>query len=135
MAPQPYTGYPPTTVHVRETTKRLSPFEKLPLEIRRKIYATLLNADDVRQPPDHNLNREYKFETAILRVNKQIYGEAYTALYYDNHFLVVSSNWDLIPTAARSHEVATIASTKPKLVAKFKVHSLVVYVLSALIAY
>lgn len=43
-----------------------STFEKLPLEIRSKVYEELLKADNVRQPPNQNFIRDYHFETAIL---------------------------------------------------------------------
>lgn len=101
--------------------KKLSTFEKLPVEIRRKIYDELLKADRVREPPDQFLVCDYHFKTAILGVNKQIYREAHETLYHDNCFIVVSCNWEWIYKVMANHEVAAIACDKPKLVAEFKV--------------
>lgn len=65
---------------------KLSAFEKLPLEIRRNVYAKLLKAENVRQDPNYLLVRKYKFKTAILGVNRAIHREAYEVLYHDNHW-------------------------------------------------
>lgn len=111
----------PIVTSLEAFPKKLSVIEKLPLEIRLKIYNLLLNAESVRQPPDQYLVRKYKFETAILSVNKQIYREAYDMLYHDNHFIVVSCKWEMIHTIMSNYEVAAIAGNRPNLVAKFKV--------------
>jgi len=108
----------------RRRGKALSPFEKLPVELRRKIYDDLLKANLVRQPPDHFLVCNYHFQTAILRVNKQIHREAHVTLYRDNRFIVASCNWESIYKVMANHEVAAIACDKPKLVSNFKVAAL-----------
>ena len=94
-------------------------FEGLAIEIRRKIYSHLLISDKVRQPPDQHLIRYYRFETAILCVNKKIHLEASHMLYNENTFITVSCDWDLIFTVMKNHEVAILCD-KPKLVARFK---------------
>ncbi len=108
----------------RRKSKGLSTFEKLPVEIRRKIYDDLLKANRVRQPPDHLLVCNYHFQTAVLGVNKQIHREAHDTLYQDNRFIVVSCNWELISKVMANHEVAAIACGKSKLVSSFKVAGL-----------
>lgn len=101
--------------------RKLSTFESLPLEIRRKVYDELLKADHIRQPPNGLMICHYKFETAILVVNKKIHSEAHNTLYYDNRFIVVSTNMDCFHACMEDHEVAAIACTKPKAVALFDV--------------
>lgn len=105
----------------RRKSRGLSTFEKLPVEIRRKIYDNLLKANRVRQPPDQYLVCNYHFQTAVLGVNKQIYREAHDTLYKDNRFIVVSCNWELISKVMINHEVAALACGKSKLVSNFKV--------------
>lgn len=102
-------------------SKKLSKFEKLPKELRRKIYEHLLKAENVQGPPDDELVCYYKFETSILAVSKQIHQDTWPILYQDNQFIIVSHNWDDIFTLLNEYEVAPIASTKPKEVAEFKV--------------
>lgn len=105
----------------QDGTTSPSAMEKLPLELRRQIYHELLKAENVRQPPNKHLVRDYRFETAILRVNKRLHGEAYDVLYGGNTFVVVSCNWAMITTILTEHQVATLARSSPKLVANFKV--------------
>lgn len=94
-------------------------FERLPIEIRRQIYSSLLTADKVRQPPDKLLVCSYHFDVAILCVNRKIYQEASDMLYNDNRFVVVSCDWEMIFTIMSNHEVATVCKDQ-KLVARFK---------------
>ena len=69
--------------------------EGLPVELRRKIYSYLLISDQVRQPPDQLLIRSYRFETAILSVNKRINTEASEVLYNENKFVTISCKYIL----------------------------------------
>ena len=94
-------------------------FEGLPIELRRKIYSHLLISDKVRQPPNEHLIRYYRFDTAILCVNKKIHLEALDMLYNENTFITVSCDWDQIFIVMKNHEVAVLCE-KPKLVARFK---------------
>jgi len=116
-----------TYTMARRKSKGLSTFEKLPVEIRRKIYGELLKANRVRQPPDHLLVCNYHFQAAILGVNKQINREAHDMLYQDNRFIVVSCNWEMICEVMGNHEVAAIACSKSKLVSSFKVAGLMLH--------
>lgn len=93
--------------------------EGLPIELRRKIYSHLLISNKVRQPPNEHLICYYRFETAILRVNKKIHLEASHMLYNENTFITVSCDWGMILTVMKNHEVAILCD-KPKLVARFK---------------
>ena len=51
-------------------------------EIRQKIYVELLRAENVRQPPNEDLVCVYRFETAILAVNKKTNYEAWVSTIY-----------------------------------------------------
>ena len=134
---------PKTNVIVDNPVKEVSTFEKLPLEIRLKIYNELLNANKVRQSPDQGRVRQYisintvgkpgiseaiecryEFSTALLRVCKKIYNEAYSTLYHNNYFIVVSTNSQRISEHLLDHCVASLGCGQPQSVQKFKVRSL-----------
>ncbi|KAL8926001.1 MAG: hypothetical protein Q9208_003142 [Pyrenodesmia sp. 3 TL-2023] len=97
--------------------------DRLPVEIQRNIYANLLTAEEVRQPPDRCMIHSYAFQTAILRANKRIHDIAYPMLYGENHFAVVSGNWSGVLESLKHHAVAIITST-PNIVARFTKHVL-----------
>ena len=107
-------------------TRQLSTLEKLPLEIRRRIYQFLLKADSVHQSFNNQMVREYHFQLAILRVSKQIYGEAYDMLYRDNAFVAIFFNglsshfWANLG----NYGVAALGRTIPDIGAQFKEHDL-----------
>lgn len=101
------------------TQKQMSPLEKITSELRRKIFTRLLTADNVRQPPDRYLVRPYRLHTAVLSVSKKIHGEAHEMLYRENHFVTISSDWEMNFTCTTNHEVTTVCQ-KPQLVARFK---------------
>lgn len=74
----------------------------LPRELRDQIYGYLLDSayTRVKRPEDgldeHNKYytlQSYKFETAILAVNREIHGEAEEYLYKNNIFIVASLAW------------------------------------------
>ncbi|KAL8668339.1 MAG: hypothetical protein Q9168_007026 [Polycauliona sp. 1 TL-2023] len=114
-----------STLHDTDQTEANVPLvlDRLPTEIQRLIYVNLLKGDLVRGPPDENLVRSYRFHTAILSVCKSIHAIAHRILYQENHFAVVSGNYDygwMIQTL-KVHRVAII-SAKPAIVARFKHH-------------
>lgn len=104
--------------------RELSAFEKLPAELRLKVYEELLKAEKVRQRPDNYLARPYRFDTAILCVSKKIHDEAWPVLYRENQSITVSLNRANVWKTMTVFEVATIAVSKPKLVARFKVRGI-----------
>ncbi|KAI9715141.1 MAG: hypothetical protein M1812_006120 [Candelaria pacifica] len=75
-------------------------FTGLPLEIRSKIYAHLLDPSLVRQLPPDGSTPFYKFHTSILRVSHQIHAEAHFQLYHGNNFVLLKSNWACMSGAA-----------------------------------
>ncbi|KAI4205612.1 MAG: hypothetical protein LQ346_001396 [Caloplaca aetnensis] len=95
----------------------------LPVEIQRNIYASLLKADCVRQPPDQYLVRHYRFHTDIMSVNKRIHYIARSVLYKENSFIVVSCNWETFFTTMTNHEVAVVSSDRNH-VARFRNHAM-----------
>ncbi|KAL8907166.1 MAG: hypothetical protein Q9207_001588 [Kuettlingeria erythrocarpa] len=95
----------------------------LPVEIQRNIYASLLKADCVRQPPDQHLVRHYRFHTDIMSVNKRVHEIAHSVLYKENSFIVVSCNWEEFLTSMTNHEVAIVSSDRNH-VARFKNHAM-----------
>ncbi|KAI4145512.1 MAG: hypothetical protein L6R39_003780 [Caloplaca ligustica] len=68
--------------------------DRLPIEIQRNIYAHLLKAECVRQPPQQVISQymitKYHFETAISMANKRIHHIAHAMLYQQNNFIVVT---------------------------------------------
>lgn len=61
----------------------------LPLETKFEIFSHLLLAENVKVPPS-KVDQFFKFETAILRVNKQLYGEAFAYLNTRNTFVLIT---------------------------------------------
>ncbi|MCJ1485100.1 hypothetical protein MMC06_005273 [Schaereria dolodes] len=68
----------------------LSPFERLPGELRTQIYTYLLDANFL--PPDLTDGCR-QLHTSVLRVNRRTYHEAKAILYQSNTFIIVSTNW------------------------------------------
>ncbi|KAL8994244.1 MAG: hypothetical protein Q9188_007120 [Gyalolechia gomerana] len=95
--------------------------DKLPTELQQAIYVNLLKADCVRQPPNQYLFRPYKFRTAILLVSKRIHYIAHDVLYKGNRFIVVTSDWEMIPGALIMYQVAFVPA-KRHLVTSFEQH-------------
>ncbi|KAL8712727.1 MAG: hypothetical protein Q9225_006887, partial [Loekoesia sp. 1 TL-2023] len=118
------------TLSIQSSKTHLHPsitLDKLPAEIQRLIYVNLLEADYVCQPPNEYLVRSYHFHTAILFANKRINEIAHPILYHENHFVLVSCNFDKIFEDMEKHGVAAV-SKKRNLVARFKHHSMRVHV-------
>lgn len=102
-----------------DTMKTPTTLESIPIELRRQIYTHLLKADHVRQLPNKFLICSYRFETAILSVNKKIHQQASDILYNENQFVTISCDWDIILTVMSNHEVAIVCG-EPNLVGRFK---------------
>ncbi|KAI4121815.1 MAG: hypothetical protein LQ338_006163 [Usnochroma carphineum] len=68
-------------------------FLDLPAEIRDQIYHVLVATDNARYPPSNDDEpASYRFDLAILRVNKQINHEAKKA-FEDNVFIKITTPW------------------------------------------
>ena len=105
----------------------------IPRELRDQIYGYLLNSTYtrvVRSGRDNDENYEeyhtfqaYKFETAILAVNRQIHNEAEEYLYKNNVFIVASLEWPRFATGLFSGMLwVPIVNTKN--VSKMKHHTM-----------
>ncbi|KAI4140044.1 MAG: hypothetical protein L6R39_005982 [Caloplaca ligustica] len=69
------------------------PFLALPAEIREHIYHAILSTDNARRPPNNDDEpASYRYDLAVLRVNKQIHHEAKKA-FQDNIFIKISTPW------------------------------------------
>ncbi|KAI4177318.1 MAG: hypothetical protein LQ346_007699 [Caloplaca aetnensis] len=122
------TGQHSSTVHDpvrgdKEPSKSSLALNRIPVEIQRNIYAYLLESDSVRQQPHKHLIRSYRFETAILSVNKHIHQISHDVLYTDNKLIVISCNWEAMPRALNIHGVAGVSINESN-VASFRQHFL-----------
>lgn len=73
-------------------TSIISPFLRLPGEIREYIYYHVLcSVDDQRQQTDGYKN--YKYDLKLLLVNRQIYYEARTVFRRNNIFVSIETPW------------------------------------------
>ncbi|KAI9700870.1 MAG: hypothetical protein M1836_002240 [Candelina mexicana] len=87
-----------------------STFMGLPLDIRKKIYAYLLEPSLVIEDPPDGSTPSYKFHTAILRVSQQIHTEAHLQFYYGNNFVLLHTNWALMSNAAKDHMLPIVST-------------------------
>lgn len=60
----------------------------LPVETKFEIFSHLLLAENVKVPPS-KVDQFFKFEIAMLRVNKQLHGEASAYLHTRNTFVLI----------------------------------------------
>ena len=67
----------------------------------------------------------YKFETAILRINREIRREACDVLA-SNLFVVVSSKWPLLDSLKHHYDLPIITENQ-NLVTRFQTHSMRVH--------
>ncbi|KAL8903057.1 MAG: hypothetical protein Q9207_004189 [Kuettlingeria erythrocarpa] len=106
-----------------EPAKLSLALDRIPVEIQRNIYAYLLDSDSVRQRPNKHYLRSYRFETAILSVNRHIYQISHDVLYRDNIFIVVSCNWKAMTRFLYLHGVAELSINESN-VSAFRQHFL-----------
>ena len=73
-------------------TTQLSAFERLPREIRDRIYTNLLVSIAVKNTPANCELLTYHFTTAILAANHNISNETRTVFFKHNVFIIISTN-------------------------------------------
>lgn len=89
-------------------------FLELPAEIRDQIYHQALSSDNARRPPEKDDEpASYKFDLAILQVNKQVYHEAKKA-FQDNVFVKITTPWAESIGHISSEGRVPIITTGPK---------------------
>ena len=101
-------------------------------ELRDQIYGYLLNSaytrvirsdQDCDDDEEHHTLQAYKFETAILTVNREIHDEAEEYLYKNNVFIVASFEWPRFATGPFGG-MAWVPIVNAKKVSRMKHHTM-----------